>query len=66
MNMTYYETVTKLEKMGADVEYVQGWMGGFLHNPKREEQRVTEVYAAGYTDGWDKKTDGYSSWIKKK
>jgi hypothetical protein len=25
--------------------------GGYLQNPKREEQRVTEDYEAGYGDG---------------
>jgi hypothetical protein len=48
-----------------DPEYINGWASGYLHNPKREEQRVNEVYAAGYADGWDKKNDSYSSWIKK-
>ena len=64
MNMTYYETVTKLEKMGADMEYVQGWMGGFLHNPKREEQRLTDAYEAGYADGEEKNTDNFGDWAK--
>jgi len=65
MNMTYYETVTKLEKMGADVEYVQGWMGGFLHNPKREEQRLNDAYNTGYDDGHAGKTDGFTAFAKK-
>ena len=65
MNMTYYETVTKLEKMGADKEYVQGWMGGFLHNPKREEQSITDAYTAGYEDGLKSSTDSASKWVKK-
>lgn len=47
----YYETVDKLEKMGVDKDYIQGWIGGYLGNPKREEQRVTEAYEAGYEDG---------------
>lgn len=57
MNTTYYETVDKLEKMGVDKEYIQGWMGGFLGNPQREEQRVTEAYTAGYEDGQNHSTD---------
>lgn len=65
MGNDYYETIDKMEKQGVDPEYINGWAGGYLHNPKREEQRVNEVYEAGYADGWDKKTDGYSSWIKK-
>ena len=65
MDMSYYETVDKLEKMGADREYIQGWMGGFLHNPKREEQRITDAYSAGYEDGLNRTTDNAQAWVKK-
>ncbi len=51
MDKMYYETIDKLEKMGVDREYIQGWIGGYLENPKREEQRITEAYEAGYDDG---------------
>ena len=51
MTNLYYETVDKLEKMGVQREYIQGWVGGYLGNPKREEQRVTDAYEAGYDDG---------------
>jgi len=51
MNQEYYDTVVKLEKDGVDPEYVQGWQGGYLMNPEREEQRVTEAYEAGFADG---------------
>ena len=44
MNQQYYEAVTKMESMGIDPEYIQGWQGGYLLNPEREEQRVTEAY----------------------
>jgi hypothetical protein len=64
MDPMYYETLTKLEQMGADAEYVNGWAGGFLHNPKREEQRCTDGYEAGYADGEAKTTDNASSWTK--
>lgn len=66
MSNVYYETVDKLEKMGADGEYIQGWAGGFLHNPKREEQRVNEAYEAGYADGLKKGTDQAAKYAKKK
>lgn len=65
MNMTYYETVTKLEQMGADREYIQGWMCGYLKNPKREEQRVTDAYLAGYEDGESGSVDNANQWVKK-
>ena len=46
MNQFYYDAVTKMEQMGVDDEYIQGWQCGFLQNPKREEQRVTAAEAA--------------------
>jgi hypothetical protein len=63
-NKTYYETTTKMESVGVDEAYILGWQSGFLHNPKLEEQRVTEAYEAGYKDGREGKTDGYNSWTK--
>ena len=65
MANTYYETIDKMEKSGVDAEYINGWASGFLHNPKREEQRVTDAYEAGYSDGWEGKTDNYASWVNK-
>lgn len=65
MDQTYYDTISKLEEMGADPEYIQGWIGGFLHNPKREEQRITEAYEAGYEDGENKNIDNAQNWVKK-
>ena len=50
MDKTYYETVTQLEQT-TDPEYIQGWVGGYLLNPEREEQRQTDAYRAGYEDG---------------
>jgi hypothetical protein len=57
MDQTYYKTVTELEKMSVNRDYVVGWMGGYLQNPPREEQRVTEAYEAGYADGNKGSTD---------
>ncbi len=65
MNQTYYKTIDAMEKKGVDKEYINGWACGFLHNPKREEKRVTDAYEAGYNDGVSGKTDGYASWSKK-
>lgn len=61
----YHDAVDAMEKAGVDPEYVQGWQGGFLVNPKREEQRVTEAYDAGYEDGSEKNADNYKNWVKK-
>ncbi len=65
MNQNYYDTVDRMEKAGADPEYVQGWQCAHLHNPKREEQRLNDAYNAGFEDGSAGKTDGFSSWVKK-
>jgi hypothetical protein len=61
MDQAYYDTVTKMEKDGIDPEYMDGWMSGYLHNPLREEQRITETYQAGYDDGLEKKTDNMAA-----
>ena len=65
MDQTYYDTVTSMEKKGVDPEYMNGWMSGYVRNPKREEQRITDAYSAGYDDGMNKSTDNMDSWLKK-
>jgi hypothetical protein len=65
MATVYYETVDRMQKKGVDPEYINGWASGFLHNPKREEQRVNEAYEAGYAHGMEKNTDGFEAWIRK-
>ena len=57
MDSTYYNTVKQLENTGIDSEYIQAWVGGYLGNPEREEQRQTEPYRVGYKDGKEKNTD---------
>ena len=52
-----------MEKKNVDREYIQGWIGGFMGNPKREEQRLTEAYEKGYEDGRNRVTSSYESWI---
>ncbi len=49
--MTYYEGVKKMEAMGVNDNYIQGWVAGFLNNPEIEEQRITDEWQAGYEDG---------------
>lgn len=66
MSNVYYDTIKSMEKSGVDGEYVNGWACGYLHNPKREEQRVNDAYDAGYNDGVAKKTDAFKAWVKKK
>lgn len=64
MNQEYYDAVVKMEEMGVDPEYIQGWQGGYLLNVKREEQRLTEAYEAGYEDGLARTQENFSKWAK--
>lgn len=61
----YHQTITEMEKKNVDREYIQGWIGGFMGNPKREEQRVTEAYEKGYEDGGNQETSSYDAWVAK-
>ncbi len=58
----YYDTIDELQRMDIDWEYIQGWAGGYLGNPRREEQRLTDAYNAGYEDGQKKNTENANSW----
>ncbi|CAC9437733.1 hypothetical protein [uncultured Gammaproteobacteria bacterium] len=49
--MTYYEGVKKMEEMGVNDNYIQGWVAGFLNNPEIEEQRITDEWESGFEDG---------------
>jgi hypothetical protein len=65
MASAYYEAIDRMEKKKVDPEYINGWASGFLHNPKREEQRVSEAYDTGYAHGLEKNTAGFEAWIRK-
>jgi hypothetical protein len=60
----YRDATTKMEDMGVDPDYILGWQGGYLGHPKREEQRVSEAYDAGYSDGEGKETGNFGNWVK--
>jgi hypothetical protein len=64
MNQAYRDAITQMEEMHVQEDYILGWQGGFLGHPQREEQRVTEAYEAGYTDGSARSTENISSWVK--
>ena len=64
MGTPYYDAIDRMQKQHVDPEYVNGWASGFLHNPKREEQRTNGAYEAGYAHGLAKKADGFEPWIK--
>ena len=65
MGSAYYEAIDGMEKKQVDPEYINGWASGYLRNPKREEQRITEAYEAGYAAGLEKKVGGFEAWIRK-
>ena len=50
----YFNNVKKMETMGVDDNYIQGWIAGYLNNPEIEEQRITDAYESGYEDGKNK------------
>lgn len=58
----YYQAIDKLEKMGVDEQYIQGWASGYMQCPQKEEQRVTPAYAEGYEDGLNRKTSRAENW----
>ncbi len=61
MNREYYEAVRRMEEQGVDADYMAGWVGGYLQNPRREEQRVNDRYEAGYADGQAGRTDNFQA-----
>ncbi|MDQ3027354.1 MAG: hypothetical protein M3R58_12735 [Pseudomonadota bacterium] len=65
MGGTYYDAIDQMEKKGVDPEYIIGWACGFLHNPRREEQRINEAYEAGYAHGLERNTSDFQTWLKK-
>ncbi len=65
MNKEYYDAIDKMENAGAERDYIVGWASGYLHNPQREEQRVTDAYSAGYNDGKEKNAGNFNNWLKK-
>ena len=58
----YYDAVSRMQQANVDPEYIQGWVGGFMGNPKREEQRITEAYESGYAAGENQETEGFEAW----
>ena len=64
MDQTYRDATTKMETMGVDPDYLLGWQGGYLGHPKREEQRASDAYEAGYEDGSEKSTSNFAKWAK--
>ncbi len=66
MDRTYHDMLDMMEKAGVEKQYIDGWACGYLHNPRRGQQYITEGYEAGYKDGFAKAMDGYKAWLPKK
>ncbi len=64
MNSEYRGATTRMEEMRVNPEYVLGWQGGYLGQPKREEQRLNEAYEAGYEDGEAKSSENFVRWVE--
>lgn len=60
----YYKAVDEMQRSNVDPEYLQGWIGGYMRNPKREEQRITQAYEAGYQDGENSDLTKFKDWVK--
>ncbi len=63
MNEFYHDAVDRMQALEVREDYVIGWIGGYLHNPKIEEQRITDAYEAGYADGGNQTTDNFADWV---
>lgn len=62
MDRFYYDTIDQMQKLNVDRHYMLGWIGGYMKNPKLEEQRVTDSYEAGYEDGKNNNTGNFIHW----
>lgn len=65
MDQKYRDTTRTLEQAGVHPEYLLGWQGGYLGHPKREEQRTSDAYEAGYEHGQARDDTGYRDWCGK-
>jgi len=61
--MEYFNAIKKMEEMDVNDNYIQGWVAGFLCNPELEEQRITDDYEAGYSDGKNHTIENFSNYI---
>jgi hypothetical protein len=58
----YYSAIDRMEKAGVNRDYIQGWIAGYMQNPRREEQRVNEAYDAGFEHGEGGDADSFADW----
>ena len=66
MDKFYYDAVDEMQRMKVERNYMLGWIGGYMGNPKVEEQRITESYQAGYTDGESRDVSHFGCWAVKR
>jgi len=65
MDQTYYDYTKKMEEASVNPDYIEGWQSGYVLNPPREEQHLTEAYEAGYEDGKARNMDNSGNWAGK-
>jgi len=63
MSNPYHDTLAALEKQGVARDYIIGWASGYQGSPKREQQRLTAGYEAGYADGAARHADNAGDWM---
>ena len=49
--INFHDTMKQMQDSGVDRDYASGWMSGYLHHRKREEQNRNNEWEAGYRDG---------------
>jgi len=52
--ISYYDAVCRMIEMNVNSEYMEGWMAGYLRNPRREEHEITQEYSSGFEDGLER------------
>lgn len=65
MNTPYYDAIDQMQRKHVDPDYINGWVCGYLHSPKREEQRLNDAYEAGYAHGLERNAAGFDAWLTK-
>ena len=61
--LNYYDSVCRMIELNVNSEYIDGWMAGYLRNPRREEEEITLEYSSGFEDGLERDQRHFCSWV---
>ena len=61
--LNYYDSVCRMIELNVNSEYIDGWMAGYLRNPRREEEEITFEYSSGFEDGLERDQRHFCSWV---